>query len=125
MVVILIIAILAALVVPRIVGRTGQAKVAKAQQDIATMSGLLDQFRLDNDRYPTTEEGLSALRVPPADAKNKEPYTTRDIPNDPWGNPYEYTYPGTSGPNSFSIVSYGADGQPGGDGDAADITGGD
>lgn len=122
LVVILILAILAALIVPRVVGRTGEAKRAKAQSDIATLSGLLQQFRLDTDRFPTTEEGLQALRVPPADVRGwKGPYTTKEIPNDPWQNPYDYEYPGASGQDSFVLRSYGADGAPGGEGDAEDI----
>ncbi len=122
MVVILILAILAALIVPRVVGRTADAKRAKAASDIATLSNLLQQYRIDNDKYPTTEEGLNALRVQPADAPNwRGPYTSKDIPTDPWGNEYEYQSPGPDG-QDFLIISYGADGAPGGDGDAADIT---
>jgi general secretion pathway protein G len=122
MVVILILGILAALIVPKMIGRTGEAKVAKAKSDISTLSNLINTFRLDNDRYPTTEEGLQALRTPPSDARNwKGPYATKDIPNDPWGNPYEYSYPGATGTESFALRSLGADGQPGGEGDAADI----
>lgn len=122
MVVILILAILAALVVPRVIGRQDQAKVAKAQSDIASLSNLLTTFRLDNGRYPTTEEGLQALRVQPSDAKNWQVYSEREIPLDPWGNPYEYEYPGATGRDSFSLRSLGADGQPGGEGLDADLT---
>jgi general secretion pathway protein G len=126
MVVILILAILAALIVPRVVGRTSEAKVAKAQSDLATLSGLIQQFRLDTGRYPTTEEGLQALRVPPADVRGwKGPYTTKEIPDDPWGNPYVYEYPGTSGTESYILISLGSDGQEGGEGEAADISEGD
>lgn len=122
LVVILILAILASLIIPRLVGRTSDAKIAKAKADISTLGGLLQQFRMDNDRYPTTEEGLQALRVRPSDAPNwKGPYTTKDIPVDPWGNEYVYQAPGPNG-QDFLITSYGADGAPGGDGDAADIT---
>ncbi|MBS1724084.1 MAG: type II secretion system major pseudopilin GspG [Armatimonadetes bacterium] len=128
MVVILILAILAALVIPKVVGRTSDAKITKAQSDIATLSQLVQQFRLDTGRYPTTEEGLQALRVPPADSTGwKGPYTTKDIPNDPWGNPYIYEYPGGTGNESYFLGSYGRDGQPGGDADTedADITEGE
>ncbi|HZO91906.1 MAG TPA: type II secretion system major pseudopilin GspG [Chthonomonadaceae bacterium] len=122
LVVILILAILAALIVPRVVGRTSDAKRAKAASDIATLSSLLQQFRIDNDRFPTTEEGLNALRVQPSDCPNwRGPYTSKDIPTDPWGNEYDYQAPGPDG-QDFLIISYGADGAPGGDGDAADIT---
>jgi general secretion pathway protein G len=122
LVVILILAILAALVVPRVVGRTGDAKRAKAASDIATMSSLLQQYKIDNDVYPSTEQGLTALRAQPSDAPNwRGPYTTKDIPVDPWGNEYVYEAPGANG-EDFVIISYGADGAPGGEGDASDIT---
>ncbi|MGI4791544.1 MAG: type II secretion system major pseudopilin GspG [Janthinobacterium lividum] len=122
LVVILILAILAALIIPRLIGRTSDAKIAKAKSDIATVSSLLQQYRLDSDRYPTTEEGLNALRVKPSSAKNwKGPYTTKDIPLDPWGSPYVYQAPGPDG-QDFLVTSYGADNAPGGEGDAADIT---
>ncbi|MBI1756696.1 MAG: type II secretion system major pseudopilin GspG [Fimbriimonas ginsengisoli] len=122
MVVIIIIAILAALVVPRVVGRASQAKVAAAKADISTFHTLLEHFRLDNDRYPTTQEGLQALRTAPSDAKNwKGPYMDHDLHPDPWGYDYHYEYPGPNGKDSFTLLSYGSDGAPGGDGDAADI----
>lgn len=121
MVVILIIAILAALIVPRIVNRAGDAKKVKAQADISTLSNALNQFRIDCDRYPTTEDGLNALRVAPNDVQNwKGPYTEKSIPLDPWGSEYHYEAPGPNGLD-YWIVSYGADQQPGGDGDNADI----
>ena len=122
LVVILILAILAALIIPRLVGRTSDAKIAKAKSDIATLSSLLQQYRLDSDRYPTTEEGLMALRVRPSSARGwKGPYTTKDIPLDPWNNPYVYQAPGPDG-QDYLVTCYGADGAPGGEGDAADIT---
>ena len=122
LVVILILAILAALIVPRVVGRTADAKRAKAATDIATLSSLLQQYRVDNDKYPTTEQGLNALRVQPSDAPNwRGPYSSKNIPNDPWGNEYVYQSPGPDG-QDFFIISYGADGAPGGEGDNTDIT---
>jgi len=122
LVVILILAILAALIVPRVVGRTSDAKRAKAASDIATLSSLLQQYRIDNDKYPTTEEGIQVLRVKPSDAPNwKGPYTSKDLPTDPWGNEYSYESPGPNG-EDFLIQSYGSDGAPGGDGEASDIT---
>lgn len=122
LVVILILAILAALIIPRLVGRTSDAKIAKAKSDIATLSSLLQQYRLDSDRYPTTEEGLNALRVRPSSARGwKGPYTTKDISLDPWNNPYVYQSPGPDG-QDFLVTCYGADGAPGGEGDAADVT---
>jgi general secretion pathway protein G len=122
LVVILILAILAALIVPRVVGRTSDAKRAKAASDSATLSSLLQQYRIDNDKFPSTEEGLQALRVQPSDAPNwKGPYTSKDIPTDPWGNEYIFEAPGPNG-EDFLIESYGSDGAPGGDGEASDIS---
>jgi general secretion pathway protein G len=122
LVVILILAILASLIIPRLISRTDDAKIAKAKSDIATLSSCLQAYRLDNDKYPTTEEGLVALRSAPSDAPHwKGPYIDKDIPNDPWGNPYVYQSPGPSG-QDYLITSYGSDGQPGGEGNAADIT---
>jgi general secretion pathway protein G len=121
LVVVLILAILAALIVPRVVNRTGDAKRAKAASDIATLGSLLQQYRLDNDAFPSTEEGLNALRVQPSNAANwRGPYTSKEIPTDPWGNEYVYESPGPEG-QDFIIESYGSDGAPGGDGDAADL----
>lgn len=122
LVVILILAILAALIVPRVVGRTGDAKVAKAKTDLATLANQLNNFRLDVDRYPTTEEGLNALRVQPGDGTGwKGPYLSKDVPLDPWNNEYVYEFPGADGQDSFSLMSFGSDGAPGGEGEAADI----
>lgn len=122
LVVILILAILAALIVPRVVGRTDDAKRAKAATDISTLSGLLQQFRLDTGRYPTTEEGLTALRQAPADIQNwRGPYSTKAIPADPWGYEYVYEYPGPTGDDSFLLMSFGGDGAEGGEGANEDI----
>ena len=122
LVVVLILAILAALIVPRVVNRTGDAKRAKAQSDIATLASLLQQYRVDTDQYPTTEQGLNALRVAPANVNGwRGPYTSKELPPDPWGNEYMYESPGQNS-EDFVIASYGADGAPGGEGDASDIT---
>ena len=122
MVVVLIIAILAALIVPRVVNRTGDAKRAKAASDIAVLSSLLSQYKIDTDTYPTTEEGLNALRVAPSGVNNwKGPYSGKELPTDPWGQEYVYESPG-QGDQDFVITSYGADGAPGGDGDNSDMT---
>jgi len=122
LVVILILAILAAMIVPRIVARTSDAKQAKALADLANLSKMIETFRLDCDRYPTTEEGLNALREAPADANGwKGPYSSKPIPLDPWGGEYYYEFPGVSGDESFVLMSLGADGQEGGEGDSADI----
>ena len=126
MVVILILAILAALIVPKVFGRAGEAKVGAAKADISQLSSLLQTFRIDCDRFPTTEEGLNALRIAPSglEGKWKGPYTTKDIPNDPWGHGYDYEYPGANG-QDYVLKSYGADGAPGGDGENADISEGE
>lgn len=117
-VVILILAILAALIVPRVVGRTSDAKRAKAATDISTLRSFVQQFRVDCDRYPDT---LQDLRVRPADGADgwRGPYSDKDIPTDPWGNEYDYEV--SQDGNDYTIKSYGADGAPGGDGDNADI----
>jgi general secretion pathway protein G len=124
MVVILILAVLAALIVPKVIGKSDVAKKGAATTDEATLEGELQNFRLDCDRYPTSDEGLQALQTAPSDlqGKWKGPYLTKDIPNDPWGHAYVYQSPGVNG-GSFSITSYGSDGQPGGDpsSPAADI----
>jgi len=117
-VVILILAILAALIVPRVVGRTGDAKRAKAATDISTLRSLVNTFRADCDHYPDT---LQDLRVRPSDGGDgwHGPYTDKEIPTDPWQNEYDYQVNGDG--SDFTIKSYGADGAPGGDGDNADI----
>lgn len=121
-VVIFILAILAALIMPRIIGRTEDAKNAKATSDISVMKQAIRLYRVDTGRYPTTEEGLQALRTDPGDVDNwRGPYLEEDIPNDPWNNPYVYQYPGDEGDDSYVILSYGSDGQPGGEGNAQDI----
>ena len=107
----------AALIVPKVIGKQDQAKITAAQADENSLEGALKTFRLDCDRYPTTNEGLNALRTPPPglEGKWKGPYLDKDVPNDPWGNPYIYKCPAQNGPDSFSITSYGASGQPGPD----------
>ncbi|MEX2242948.1 MAG: type II secretion system major pseudopilin GspG [Fimbriimonadaceae bacterium] len=122
LVVILILAILAALIVPRLIGRAGDAKISAAQSNLAAMGRLLETFRLDVGRYPTTEEGLQALREAPADAEGwKGPYMTRPIPLDPWNNEFIYEYPGVDGDDSYLLYCYGSDGVEGGTGEAEDI----
>jgi general secretion pathway protein G len=122
LIVIMIIAILASLILPNLFGRTDQAKVAKAKADVSELASLLQVYRIDNGKYPTTEEGLDSLVHQPSDAPDwKGPYTTKNISMDPWGNPYQYQSPGPDG-QDFLITSYGADGQPGGTGNDADIT---
>jgi general secretion pathway protein G len=121
MVVIMILGVLAALVVPRVMSRPDEARAVAARQDIAQVMQALKLYRLDNLRYPTTEQGLQALVVRPATAPvptNWKSYLDR-LPNDPWGRPYQYLNPGVRG--EIDVFSFGADGQPGGTGIDADI----
>jgi len=123
MVVVVIIGILGALVVPKLLGRTGESRVTAAKVDIATMMQALKLYKLDNQRYPTTEQGLNALIAKPTSgpAANgwKEGVYIEKLPKDPWGNPYQYLSPGVKG--EIDVFSYGADGQPGGNGEDADV----
>lgn len=124
MVVVIVLGILAAVVIPNLVGRTDEARVAKARSDISEISALLEQFRIDMRRYPTEDEGLAALREPPSsdDAENwKGPYTKKPIPNDPWGRPYRYNNPAPNGTDSYGVESLGSDGESGGESFAKDI----
>ncbi|MBC7414968.1 MAG: type II secretion system major pseudopilin GspG [Herminiimonas sp.] len=123
MVVVVIMGILAALVVPKLMGRTDDARIVAARQDIATVMQALKLYRLDNQRYPTTEQGLQALMTKPgagpaSDGWKAGGYIDK-LPKDPWGNPYQYLSPGIKG--EIDVFSYGADGQPGGTGNDADI----
>ncbi|OWY37590.1 type II secretion system protein GspG [Xenophilus sp. AP218F] len=123
MVVIVILGVLAALVVPKVMSRPDEARIVAAKQDIGAISQALKLYRLDNGRYPSSEQGLQALVQKPASApepKNWKPggYLER-LPKDPWGNPYQYANPGTHG--EIDIWSFGADGEPGGEGNDADI----
>ena len=121
LVVMIIIGLLAALVGPRFIRQEEKAKVQAAQAQIELLSTALDTFRLDVGRYPTTQEGLEALRTQPGGVERWDgPYLKKDVPVDPWGKPYVYKSPGDHGP--FDILSYGADGTAGGDGDNRDIT---
>ena len=124
MVVVVILAVLGALVVPKILENVDKARVTRAQSDIRAIETALDLYRLDNFKYPTTEQGLQALVKQPADPTITN-YPAggylKQIPKDPWGNPYLYTSPGADG-REYDIVSYGRDGKPGGEGPDADIT---
>ncbi|QBI04117.1 type II secretion system major pseudopilin GspG [Pseudoduganella sp. SL102] len=123
MVVVVIMGVLAALVVPKLLARTGESKVAAAKVDIATIMQSLKLYKLDNTRYPTTEQGLQALLVKPTSgpAANgwKEGGYLEKMPKDPWGFQYQYLSPGIKG--EVDVFSTGADGQPGGTGEDADI----
>lgn len=121
MVVLVILGVLAALVVPSIVGRTDDARITAARTDIAAISQALKLYRLDNGRYPTAAQGLAALSAKPAAApvpSNWKSYIEK-LPNDPWGRAYGYAQPGVKG--EIDVFSYGADGKPGGEGVDADI----
>jgi general secretion pathway protein G len=121
MVVVVIIGILASLVAPRILGRTDEARVTAAKADIATIVQALKIYRLDNQRYPTTEQGLQALVVKPETdpkPKNWKQYLEK-LPKDPWGNDYQYLSPGVKG--EIDVFSFGADGVAGGTNTDADI----
>jgi len=120
LVVMVIIGLLAALVAPRMFGRVGKAKQQAAQAQIENLGGALKLFRLDIGRYPTTEEGLVALRTNPGDVPHWDgPYTEKEIPKDPWGNSYIYIFPGEHG--DYDLMSYGADNTPEGEGENTDI----
>jgi len=120
MVVVVIMGILAALIVPNLMDRPDQARAIAARQDIGALMQALKLYRLDNGRYPTTEQGLQALVAPPqtGQASNRRSYMD-NLPNDPWGTPYQYLNPGVHG--EIDVFSLGADGQPGGEGNDADI----
>lgn len=122
MVVVVILGILAALVLPNVMGRIDQANVTKAKADIRAYGNALDIYRMDNFRYPTTDQGLQALVVPPSDARNWKQggYLRGGVRKDPWGNDYHYVYPGSRG-QEYDLFTYGADNQEGGEGNDADI----
>jgi general secretion pathway protein G len=123
MVVVVIIGILAALVMPKIISRPDEARAIAAKQDIASLLQALKLYRLDNQRYPRTEQGLQALVTLPTTAPIPLNWKTggyiERLPKDSWGNPYQYLNPGMHG--EIDVFSYGADGAPGGDGNDADI----
>lgn len=124
LVVIVVIAVLATFVAPNLFRNVDDAKVATARAQIESLATALDSYRLDHGRYPTTAQGLGALWQKPAidpPANWTEPYLRKAVPDDPWGRPYVYIAPGRVNPTSFDLLSYGADGQPGGEGDDADI----
>jgi general secretion pathway protein G len=123
MVVVVILGILAALVVPKILSRPDEARAIAAKQDIASLMQALKLYRLDNQRYPTTEQGLQALVARPASAPLAPNWKTggyvERVPKDPWGNPYQYLNPGVRG--ELDVFSMAADGASGGEGNDADI----
>ena len=124
MVVIVILGVLASMVVPNLMGNKEKADAQKATSDIVALEGSLDMYKLDNHRYPTTEQGLQALVTKPDIAPIPKNYRDdgyiRRLPEDPWGNPYQYRRRSAHG-GQFDIWSFGADGQEGGEGNDADI----
>lgn len=125
LVVIAVIAMLAALVGPSVFQHVGTAKDATARSQIEMLGAALDAYRLDNGRYPTTAQGLAALRTAPAvdpmPANWRGPYLRKEVPLDPWDSEYLYVSPGEVNVNGYDLVSLGADGEPGGEGENADI----
>ncbi len=123
MVVLVIIALVAAIIVPNVIGRPDEARVTVAQSDIRAVGSALELYRLDNQNYPTTTQGLEALAKRPTSPPEPRNWVAGGylsaVPSDPWGNPYLYRSPGDVA--GFDLVSLGADGAPGGEGTAADI----
>src|SRR4051812_16774412 len=123
MVVVVILAILASLIVPKVMSRPDEARAVAARQDVASLMQALKLYRLDNVRYPTTEQGLAALvsrpTIAPLPANWKAGGYIERLPKDPWGNPYQYLNPGLRG--EIDVFSFGADGVAGGDGVDADV----
>ena len=122
LVVVVIIGLLAGYVAPRYFGQVGKSEVTTAKAQIDALGKALDQYRLDTGHYPSSELGLNALVQKPAnEAKWNGPYLRKAVPLDPWGKPYVYRVPGAKGID-YDLVSLGKDGQPGGSGEAADVT---
>lgn len=120
LVVMVIIGLLAGYVGPKYFSQIGKSEIKAARAQMDALGKALDQFRLDNGHYPTMEEGMAALvRRPANEPKWDGPYLTKDVPNDPWGNPYVFKIPGEH--SEYDLLSYGKDGQPDGAGEAADI----
>lgn len=124
MVVIVIIGLLATVVAINVLPSQDKAMIGKTRADVATLETALEQYRLDNLVFPTSEQGLQALVQPPAGLARPERYRqggyVRRLPEDPWGNPYQYRRPSTHG-QAFDVFSYGADGREGGEGEDADL----
>lgn len=120
LVVLVIIGLLVGYVGPRYFSQVGKSEIKAARAQIKALEDSLDQYRLDVGHYPSSEQGLAALNSAPAgEARWQGPYLKKAVPKDPWGNPYQYRYPGEHG--EIDLFSYGKDGQPGGAGEAADI----
>ena len=121
MVVVVILGILAAIIVPNVIGKDEQARITTTSASLSNIANALEMYRLDNHRYPTTQEGLDALVHKPASAKVfPEGGYVKSLPNDAWDNPFQYVSPGSKG-KGFELYSFGPDGQEGGEGVNADI----
>jgi general secretion pathway protein G len=116
MLVLVILATLSAIVLPRLTGRSKEARITAAATQIAQIEAALDAFEIDLGRYPTTSEGLRALTHKPTTDSDgwTQPYLRRDVPRDPWGNEYQYRYPGTYNQHGYDLYSFGPDGKLGG-----------
>lgn len=120
LIVMVILGLLAALVGPRMFGKVGKSRQKAAKAQIALFETALDTYRLDTSKYPTTDQGLEALRVKPSGVERWDgPYLPKDVPLDPWGHRYVYRCPGEHG--DFDIISLGADGAEGGEGEDEDV----
>jgi len=130
LVVLAIISILAGMITLNLVGKPAEAKVTAARTSLRALKSAVNTYRIDNGQLPTMQQGLGALITKPTTAPIPQNYPndgyldTRQLPKDPWKNDYIYLVPGRSG-ESFEIISYGSDGQPGGEGDAADLSSSD
>ncbi|MEW5919116.1 MAG: type II secretion system major pseudopilin GspG [Gemmatimonadota bacterium] len=126
-VVIIVLGLLAAIVAPQILGRVSDARTTAAQTQVELFGTALDNYRLDNGSYPTTEQGLAALRERPSRAPVptnwRGPYLRKDVPLDPWGKPYIYKSPGERNVSGYDLSSLGRDGKAGGEGEDKDIIG--
>lgn len=125
MVVVLVLGILAALVAPNVFSHVSTAREESARAQIEMLNAALDAYRLHNGRYPTTEQGLEALReepdTPPLPRDWRGPYLRKEVPVDPWDNPYVYRSPATQSDWGYDLLSHGKDGEPGGEGESADV----
>jgi len=120
LIVMIILGLLAALVGPKMFGKVGASKQKAAKAQISLFETALDTYRLDTGKYPATDQGLQALRVKPGGVENWDgPYLAKEVPLDPWGHAYDYRCPGEHG--DYEIISYGADGKSGGEGEDSDI----
>lgn len=120
MVVVIIISVLSAMIAPQFFNQVDKAKIIAVESDTGKISSSLGLFRLDNYKYPTTGEGIKALVTSTGKKTWNGPYLD-EMPKDPWGNEYQYQFPGTKNPNSYDLWSMGADGQPGGEGIDGDL----